>query len=446
MAYIANQRTGKQLIYDSLSSDWLNVLSYLPQTIEDIVDKLAKIYEDVDISELSVDFCEFIEELVEEGFVLVGDTMDEITTSINENLELQLDVPPISDLTVEVTNRCNERCIHCYLPNKLKDKGTAMNLEKLKLLIDSFAEMEGRTVTLTGGEVFLYKEIKDLLYYIHQRHLRIIIYSNLIVLNDEMLRILESVNIDHIQVSLYGVHPEIHDTITGVKGSCERTLRSIKMLLKTQIPLKIACPVMRENRSDVIPVLEFAKKNMIPVDLELNITARENKDKDNLEHRLSLKEMESLLRDLVAYDKEYTINLLHRHKNLYDEQFPFAEYLNYPVCTAGHYGLYITSDGKVTTCPNLQGVEMGHIDCSSLKEIWDNSNIINSLRKTTECSFRKCVSCEASDFCFRCFARNYTECGDYMQIPQYACKMAFLAKRIIDEQKMNQNVNKTIKK
>jgi MoaA/NifB/PqqE/SkfB family radical SAM enzyme len=369
MAYIVNQSTGKQLIYDSLSSDWLNVLSHIPQSIEDMLDKLAKIYEDVDISELSVDFCEFIEDLAEEGFVLVGDTVDEITTQSNENLELQLDVPPISDLTIEVTNRCNERCIHCYLPDDLKDNGSAMNLETIKLLIDSFAEMGGHTVTLTGGEVFLYKEITDLLYYIHQRHLRIIIYSNLIAFNDQMLRSLESVDIDHIQVSLYGVHPEVHDTITGVKGSCKRTLRSIEMLLKTQIPLKIACPVMRENRSDVIPVLEFAKKNMIPVELELNITARENQEKDNLEHRLSLHEMESLLRDLVAYDKEYTINLLHRHKNLYDEQFSLAEYLNYPVCTAGHHGLYITSDGKVTTCPNFQGVEMGHINSSSLTEI-----------------------------------------------------------------------------
>ena len=157
MAYIANQSTGKQLVYDSLSSDWLNMLSHIPQSIEEVVYKLAKIYEDVDISELSVDFCEFIEDLVEEGFVLVGDTVDEITTQNNEDIELQLDVPPISDLTIEVTNRCNERCIHCYLPDDLKDKGSAMNLEKLKLLIDSFAEMGGHTVTLTGGEVFLYK-------------------------------------------------------------------------------------------------------------------------------------------------------------------------------------------------------------------------------------------------------------------------------------------------
>ena len=191
---------------------------------------------------------------------------------------------------------------------------------------------------------------------------------------------------------------------------------------------------MKENCIDVIPLLDYAKKMAIPVELELNITARENGDTDNLEHRLSIDEMEALLRDLMAYDKDYTINLLRRHKYIYDEHFPFAEYLNYPACTAGHYGLYVTSDGRVTTCPNMQGIEMGHICRSSLRDIWENNTTINVLRNTTECSFRQCVNCEASDYCFRCFARNYTETGDYMQFPTYACDMAFLAKRIVEEQ------------
>lgn len=433
-AYIANQSTGKQLVYDSEGSDWLSMLTYRPQAMEVIVEKLAESYENVDISELSVDFQEFIEELEEEGFIFVGNTIDEITSRNKETIELQLDIPPISDLTLEVTNRCNERCIHCYLPNDLKDKGSTMSKEELLSLVDSFADMGGQTVTLTGGEVFLHKELSDLLHHIHLRQLKIIIYSNLIALSNEMLRELENVNVDHIQVSLYGIHPEIHDVVTGVKGSCARTLLSIEKISRTHIPLKIVCPVMRENRTDVIPILEYAKKHLIPVELELNITARENQETDNLEHRLSLEEMEILLRDLMSYDKKYTANLLHRHKYAYDEHFPFAEFLNYPICTAGHYGLYVTSDGKVTTCPNMQGIEMGHISRSSLRDIWNNSKFVTILRRTTECSFRQCINCKASDYCFRCFARNYTETGDYMQIPKYACDMAFLAKKIIEEQ------------
>ena len=434
MAYIANQRTGKQLVYDSAGSDWLNSLTYSPQAVEDIVVRLAESYEDVDICELSDDFLSFAVVLAEEGFVIVGDSIDEVKSRNRETIELQSDIPPITDLTIEVTNRCNERCIHCYIPDGLKDKGNTMSLENLHSLVDAFADMGGQTVTLTGGEVFLYKELSEFLHQIHQRKLRIIIYSNLVALSDEMLKELESVNVDHIQVSLYGIHPEIHDGITCVKGSCMRTIHSIERILRTRIPLIIACPVMKENCIDVIPLLDYAKKMAIPVELELNITARENGDTDNLEHRLSIDEMEALLRDLMAYDKDYTINLLRRHKYIYDEHFPFAEYLNYPACTAGHYGLYVTSDGRVTTCPNMQGIEMGHICRSSLRDIWENNTTINVLRNTTECSYRQCVNCEASDYCFRCFARNYTETGDYMQFPTYACDMAFLAKRIVEEQ------------
>lgn len=433
-AYIANQSTGKQLVYDVTGGEWLRMLTHSPQAVEDIVSRLASEYEDVEPTELLVDFQEFIATLVDEGFAAVGESRNEAENNSRESITPVMDIPPITDLTIEITNRCNERCIHCYLPDELKDKGITMSLEDMKVLVDSFADMGGQTVTLTGGEVFLHRDLSDLLQYIHQRQLRIIIYSNLIALSDEKLKELECVNVDHIQVSLYGVHPEVHDRITGVKGSCERTLRSIEMIAGTSIPLKIACPVMRENRTDVISLMDYARKYMVPVELELNITARENQATDNLEHRLSMEEMETLLRELMSYDREYTTRMLHRHQFTYDERFPFAEYLNYPVCTAGHYGLYVTSDGKVTTCPNLQGIEMGHISRSTLKEIWTDSPAITSLRYATECSFRQCINCEASDYCFRCFARNYTETGDCMKIPEYACDMAFLAKRIVEEQ------------
>ena len=270
MAYIANQRTGKQLVYDSAGSDWLNSLTYSPQAVEDIVVRLAESYEDVDICELSDDFLSFAVVLAEEGFVIVGDSIDEVKSRNRETIKLQSDIPPITDLTIEVTNRCNERCIHCYIPDSLKDKGNTMSLENLHSLVDAFADMGGQTVTLTGGEVFLHKELSEFLHQIHQRKLRIIIYSNLVALSDEMLKELESVNVDHIQVSLYGIHPEIHDGITCVKGSCMRTIHSIERILRTRIPLIIACPVMKENRIDIIPLLDYAKKMAIPVELELN--------------------------------------------------------------------------------------------------------------------------------------------------------------------------------
>lgn len=434
-AYIANQSTGKQLIYDANGMVFANLLTHIPQETETVVKKLCELYDDVDISVLRSDFIDFLNVLADEGFVILGTNFAEVLTNSNEKIDFKMDVPSITDLTIEVTNRCNERCVHCYLPNKLKDKGMMMNLNVIKTIVNEFAELGGKTVTLTGGEVMLHKDFEKILHYIHDKHLQIIIYSNLTTLSETILQKLKETEVSFVQVSVYGVNPLVHDSITGMKGSCVRSMHSMEMLKKAEIPLRIVCPVMKENRKDIVNVLKYAKKTDVPIELELNITPREDRSNDNLEHRLSINEMETLLKELVDYDKEYMENLLHRHKYKYDKRFNFAEYLNYPVCTAGQYGLYVTADGKITTCPNMQGNPVSSIDMSSLKSIWyDNENIM-ALRKTTEGSFEKCVNCEASDYCFRCFARNYTETGNYMTCPEYACEMAFLAKKIVDNLK-----------
>lgn len=430
--YIANQSTGKQIIYDANCEDFVKEITRTPQEINDVVHKISLCFNDVDISIIYNDFVEFLNLLSEEGFVIIADNLVDIKLKENESINLHLDVPPITDLTIEITNRCNERCIHCYLPPQLKDQGTIMKLDKAQKLIDEFAEMGGKTITLTGGEVLLHKDLLALLSYIQEKHLQIIIYSNLIALSEETLKEIKRNNVSYIQVSLYGITPIAHDTITGKKGSCVRTKQSIERLKGAGIPIRIVCPVMRENRNDIINVLKFAKDKDIPIELELNITPREDQSNDNLKHRLSINEMESLLIELREYDKGYMDNLLHRHKYVYDKTFNFAEYINYPICTAGHYGLYITANGKVATCPNLQGAEIAHINNASLREIWYENENIMELRKITEGSFLKCISCDASDYCFRCFARNYTETGNLIEFPEYACQMAFLAKKIVE--------------
>lgn len=430
--YIANQSTGKQLIYDANCESFVKELKRTPQEINDVVHKITLNYVDVDISIIHKDFEEFLNLLSEEGFVIIADNLVDIKLKNNESINFHLDVPPITDLTIEITNRCNERCIHCYLPPRLKEDGKIMNLYKAQKLIDEFAEMGGRTITLTGGEVLLHQDLIVLLRYIHAKHLQIIIYSNLIALSEDTLKVIKNINVSYIQVSLYGTTPTAHDSVTGKKGSCARTKQSIERIKGAGIPIRIVCPVMRENRNDVINVIKFAKDNDIPIELELNITPREDRSNDNLKHRLSINEMESLLIELREYDKGYIDNILQRHKYVYDKTFNFAEYTNYPICTAGHYGLYITADGKVATCPNLQGAGIAYIDNASLKEIWCENKNIMEIRKITEGTFLKCISCAASDYCFRCFARNYTETGKLTEFPEYACQMAFLAKKIVE--------------
>lgn len=90
--------------------------------------------------------------------------------------------PQISGIQFELTSRCNERCIHCYIPNSKKDHGFDMPTAKVKSVLDEFAELGGLHVTLSGGEAFMHKDILDIVRYCREKDLKISILSNLISL------------------------------------------------------------------------------------------------------------------------------------------------------------------------------------------------------------------------------------------------------------------------
>ena len=429
--YIANQLSGKQMSFDSNGALWLTFLKEQPTKIEQIIKDLSKSYSNCQYFQLAEDYMEFLQNLEKEGLVQLSNINVSTNRSI-PSLELHSEIPTITDITIEITNLCNERCVHCYIPNGMKDHGKSMTVSDVKRLIDEFAEIHGKSITFTGGEVFLHKSFSEILDYAQYKGLQISIYTNLITLNNKHVQKLKTLNISVIQTSLYGISEEIHDSITRVKGSCSRTKQSIECLLEHGIPVRIACPVLCENRKELVNVVKYAREKSIPIDVDFNITPRLDRSDDNLEHRMTINELEECINELMKYDKEYTLQLLHRHKNTYDSNFNLIEHLNTPICPAGFHGLYVTPAGNVTTCPNLQGMSVDSISNHSLKEIWYDNSKLQNIRTTLEGAFPQCIRCEARDFCSRCFARNYTETGSLTYPPEYACEMAFLFKKIFE--------------
>jgi MoaA/NifB/PqqE/SkfB family radical SAM enzyme len=66
---------------------------------------------------------------------------------------------PLS-VQLDLTYRCNERCVHCYLDHH--DHGE-MTTAEIKHLLDEMAEAGVFILTLSGGEIFLRKDFFDLL-------------------------------------------------------------------------------------------------------------------------------------------------------------------------------------------------------------------------------------------------------------------------------------------
>jgi radical SAM protein with 4Fe4S-binding SPASM domain len=451
-------------MYDNYGADWLKEISRVPQKIDDIISRLLLLYKSVDYSTLKEDFICFVKSLERDGFVVMGDTIEDLDSKdlvfsykldnpktftndyyqvtdefVTENtqdffLKKVQGKPLIDTLQFELSSRCNERCIHCYIPNEKKNHGFDMPIKKVEEILDEFAAMGGIHVTLSGGEVFLHKDLIQIAKYCKEKDLIISILSNLISLKDEYIQPLKDLNISIIQVSLYSMDPAIHDYITTVKGSFEKTKMAIEKLVRADIPVQISCPIMKANRLGYGEVLDYAHSLKIKAQTDFIMMARSDLNTDNLANRLSLDETEHLLRDILDHNVTYREESLLHASSVKDNSS--ETFKKQPVCGVGYNNCCIAANGDVYPCAGWQSYVLGNVYKESLQEIWENSQRLKELRKITQSSFPQCLECDARDYCARCLVRNYNESGgDMFKINKHFCEVAFLNKRLVEEYK-----------
>lgn len=460
IGYITNQLTKHDLNFNETGADFLKQISREPKEIDLIVQELLPLYHDVSFEELKADFIEFVMDLETSGFLITGNTVEEINLKepsfsyqmanpktalydfsnpdkkdvLTESSEFFYEefhkAPQIFGLQIEVTSRCNERCIHCYIPNQKKDEGSDMELSLIMRVLDEAKEMGTLQVTLSGGELFMHKEIAEILRHARKKDFSISILSNLALLKDEHISVIKEINPSLVQVSLYSMKAEEHDAITLVKGSFKKTKNAIEKLVAAEIPVQISCPVMKLNRKSYKDVLIYANKLRTKAYTDFIMMAQADHDVNNLAQRISLNETAELLTDMLEFDKDYLETTLQQEPKSFD----IEKYKKSPVCGVGVDNICVTANGDYYPCAGWQGMILGNAYKQSLKDIWENSEQIKQLRTITHASFPECVVCDAKDYCATCLVRNYNENnGDMFKITKHFCDVAFLNKKMVED-------------
>ena len=461
LGYITNQLTRHDRTYDETGADFLSQISRQPQDVQLLVDNLCKLYEDVKREVVERDFMDFVNDLAEHKFLVKGDTpedldeadldfsysmknpktfADDFTQRTKEHpdkttqdylMQHGIQKPRLAGLQFELTSRCNERCIHCYIPNGKKNAGFDLSFERFKYIIDQYADMGGICVTLSGGEALMNKDILKMLRYCREKDMQISLLTNLISLKDEQISVLKDVNLSLVQVSLYSMVSSIHDKITTVKGSFEKTKTAIEKLHAADIPVQISCPVMKANKNSYNDVMRYAESLRMKSQTDYVMMAQSDLNTGNLANRLSLEETEKVVRDIVFYDTDYKETTLKQEPI---SSIPLEEYAEMPLCGAGVNDLCITVNGDVYPCAGWQDFVVGNVFRQSLKQIWEESSKLKEVRRVRQKDFPKCLTCEARDYCNMCLVRNYNESnGDMFKINKHFCDVAFLTKRLVEQ-------------
>jgi len=328
---------------------------------------------------------------------------------------------------VELTNKCNERCMHCYIPSDERLKGNFLEFNIIKKVLDEISFLKLLNVTFSGGEILLHPQLDEILKYSRKKDFIITLFSNLINLQDIHIELFKEINPKIIQVTLYSIFEKEHDFITKVKGSCLKTKKSIDKLIANKIQVGIACPILKYNYKSYIDIVRYAHEKNIKLTTDYEIIAQSNFNKRNLDTSLNLSEFESHLKDVLYVNQEYGTSSM---KDKIDSVK--VKNVESSLCGAGFDRLTLTSQGNYIPCPAWKKFKTGNAKEFQFKDIIYNSENIKYLRSIKKSAFTKCINCDVFDYCNICMERNYNESnGDIFKINEEYCKFVVSYKRIL---------------
>lgn len=178
---------------------------------------------------------ESLEYMLNEGIIRLKDGVREIKVAKSPS-------PSLRYLLLNITNKCNLACRHCYYSKG--EKHIKLNL--FEKAVSQFEEMGGLKLMLSGGEPLLHPEFWNLMEILPSCELRVVVLSNGTLIDKKAAGRLASY-VDEVQVSIDGISS--HDMLRG-KGSYRKAMRGISNLKSFGIPVSIATMVHRYNAQE----------------------------------------------------------------------------------------------------------------------------------------------------------------------------------------------------
>jgi len=382
--------------------------------------KLADIFS-VPKQKLKQDLAGFIEELFNSGFLILENTKREVNSPVwditpssdMEFVDYSIENHFLRSVQIELTKKCNENCIHCYIVNK-HEKELVTN-EWLNI-IDQLTEMGCGDVVITGGELFTRKDTVEIIRYARKKLMLLDIFSNLTLLNDEEIDVISKLYVRSVQASVYSNSEEIHDRITQKKGSFKKTVHALERFKANGIQIAIKYPLMTLNYNDLDKLKDFAEKMGAILQIDPVISVKTNGDKTPLQYRL---EDEQILERIVTRPD---VNFL------MDSEIPRGKrkiIASKIICGAGLNAIYINANGVVWPCVAFP-LDLGNLQITSLRSIWQKSDALKNWRRYTWSDVKKCNVCKYAEICNFCPGISYAENGDALRANDSACRLTYL--------------------
>jgi radical SAM protein with 4Fe4S-binding SPASM domain len=346
--------------------------------------------------------------------------------------------PILSRLDMELTERCNNNCIHCCINLPADDLATEkkeLSTEEIKNILKQAVSLDCMAVRFTGGEPLLREDFEELYVFARRQGLKVLLFTNATLVTQRLADLFTRIPpLEKIEVTLYGMEKSSYEAVTRTPGSFEAAWEGINLLLKKRIPFVVKGALLPSNKDEIeafeewaatIPWMDKPPSYSMFFDLRCR---RDDEVKNKLIRSLRLLPEEGL--EVLTRSKEKYIK---KEMKEFCAKFMAPSSDKLFSCGSGIGGGCIDAYGNFQPCMMLR-----HPDCvynlrkGSLKDALENFfPKLREIKATNPDYLKRCAKCFLKGLCEQCPAKSWAEHGTLDTPVEYFCEVAHAQARFL---------------
>jgi len=269
--------------------------------------------------------------------------------------QLALDRAQPLAASLELTYRCNWRCVFCYNPRHHDRRG--LDGAEWLAVLDGLRELGTLYVALTGGEPLTHPEFLAIARGVRERAFALHILTNGALVTESLAGEIAALRPLAVELSLHGATAGTHDRATATPGSFDAMRRGLDRLLARKVGVVLKTPLTRLNEAEMEGMRQIAEERGVPWRIDSVLTPRDDGDAGPLAYRASPEAVSRMFRALAALG-----------------QLPHEERAEGGTnCGLGRTTIAVDPEGNVFPCLQWRRAPLGNVRATPLRGMWAGS-------------------------------------------------------------------------